>query len=109
MNGMDTAPRAARPAPAPTPVPVAPPRIALGIGHIYEDNATGRHWTLSGLRAGRTVILIHDERGPGQEIRDRVDLDTLADGYAHVGCDHENYCCQSHRHHVALHRGCMMR
>ena len=117
MSTMDNAPRQARPAPEPAPVPVskataamAPattPRIALGIGHIYRDQSDGTLWTLSGLRAGHTVILSSTTREG--VFQDRVSLDTLADGFEHVGCDHENFCCQAHRHHVALHRGCLMR
>jgi hypothetical protein len=116
MTCMDS-PRPARPAPEPTPVPVskataamAPSpvaRIALGIGHIYRDKSDGTLWTLSGLRARHTVILSSND--PGSAFRDRVTLDTLADDYEYTGCDHENFCCQTHRHHIALHRGCMMR
>lgn len=85
---------------APAPVP----RIALGIGHIYRDKSDGTVWTLSGLRARHTVILDGDG-----VFRDRVTLDTLADDYEHVGCDHESFCCKTHQHHVALHRGCALR
>lgn len=84
-----------------------PIRISVGIGHIYKDNSDGSLWTLTGLRSGRTVALTSvTVEG---EFQDRVSMDTLADGFEHVGCDHENFCCIQHRTHVALHRGCMMR
>lgn len=88
---------------APAPVP----RIALGIGHIYREKSDGTLWTLSGLRARHTVIL--SSTTDEAVFQDRVSLDTLADDFEHVGCDHENFCCQTHRHHIALHRGCIMR
>lgn len=97
---MDNAPRPARAAPAPAPKP----RIALGVGHTYRDKTDGTLWTLSGLRARHTVILTGDGAS-----RDHVTLDTLADEYDHVGCDHEKFCCITHRTHTTLHRGCMMR
>lgn len=86
-----------------------PIRIPVGIGYTYKDKSTGETWMLSGLRSGRTVILIRgDERQP-DEIRDRVSVDALADDYEHVGCDHEKTCCRLHRTHVMPHYGCMMR
>lgn len=116
MNGMeDTTPRQARPA-IRTGIPLKlseetlampPIRISLGIGHIYKDKTAGSLWTLTGLRSGRTVILTSTTEGGG--FRDRVPVDTLADDYEHVGCDHENHCCTLHRTHVTPHRGCMMR
>ena len=109
----ETAPRQARPVRTGIPfrlsaetLAMPPIRIAVGIGHIYQDQATGEAWTLTGLRSGRTVILTR--KGSGT-IRDRVDLETLADNYEHVGCDHESFCCLPHREHVMPHRGCMMR
>lgn len=81
-------------------------RIPIGIGFTYRDKSTGDVWTLTGLRSGRSVIL-QSEAG---EVRDRVPVDTtLPDEYEHVGCDHENHCCTTHRTHVMPHRGCMMR
>ncbi len=85
-----------------------PIRIAVGIGHVYKDKSDGGLWTLSGLRSGRTVVLT-SWTAPDGKICDRVTLDTLADDYEHVGCDHENYCCTLHRSHITTHRGCMMR
>lgn len=84
-----------------------PIRISLGIGHIYRDKTDGSHWTLTGLRSGRTVIL--SSVTPSGGIRDNVPVDALADDYERVGCDHENHCCIQHRTHVMPHRGCMMR
>lgn len=84
-----------------------PIRISIGIGHVYEDKADGTQWTLTGLRSGRTVILTSSAPGGGD--RDRVSLETLADDYEHVGCDHENHCCTQHGTHVVPHRGCIMR
>lgn len=118
MIGMEeNAPRTPRAAPEPTPIPVSkataamaavePPRIALGIGHIYRDKADGTLWTLSGLRARRTVIL--DSVTCDGVFQDRVSLDTLADDFEHVGCDHENFCCTKHHSHIPLHRGCGLR
>ncbi|WP_227471700.1 hypothetical protein [Paenarthrobacter sp. YJN-5] len=111
----ENAPRQARPAPgASIPVKLSaetlampPIRISLGIGHVYKDKADGSQWTLSGLRSGRTIIL--SAVAPGTGHRDRVSVDTLADNYEHVGCDHENFCCIEHRTHVMPHRGCMLR
>jgi len=84
-----------------------PIRISVGIGHVYRDKKDGSLWTLSGLRSGRTVILTAPT--PEGGFRDRVTLDELADNYEHEGCDHDNYCCTTHRSHVTPHHGCMMR
>lgn len=112
----DNAPRPARPAPR-VGIPLklsaetlATPklRIEVGIGHIYKDKSDGSLWTLTGLRGGRTVILMSNT--PDGGYRDRVPVDTtLPDDYEYVGCDHENHCCVQHRTHVMPHRGCMMR
>jgi hypothetical protein len=84
-------------------------RIPVGIGFTYKDKATGEIWTLSMLRSGRNVVLIRGDMRKPDEIRDNVHVDTLADNYEHVSCDHENHCCTLHREHVIPHRGCMMR
>ncbi|MBG0738655.1 hypothetical protein IV500_04370 [Paeniglutamicibacter antarcticus] len=85
------------------------PRIPVGIGFTYRDTGTGKVWTLSGLRSGRTVVLARGSTREPLEVRDRVSLDDLADHYEHVGCDHDNFCCTLHHEHVIPHRGCMLR
>lgn len=116
MSGMeDNDPRQARPGVrngiplklSAETLAMPPIRIPVGIGFTYRDKSTGEVWTLSGLRSGRTVIL--SAATPGGGYRDRVSLDDLADDYEHLGCDHENFCCITHRSHVMPHRGCMMR
>lgn len=64
-------------------------------------------WTLSGQRSGRTVSLAAST--PDGGFRDKVSLDDLADNYEHVGCDHENISCTTHREHITPHRGGLMR
>jgi hypothetical protein len=86
-----------------------PIRIPVGIGYTYKYTTTGEIWTLSMLRSGRNVVLIRGDMRKPDEVRDKVDVDILADDYEHVGCDHENFCCATHREHIAPHRGCMMR
>jgi hypothetical protein len=118
MSGMDeNTPRQARPG-VRTGIPLKlsaetlampPIRIPVGIGFTYKDKTTGETWTLSGLRSGRNVILVRGDMRTPIEIRDRVNVDILADDYDHLGCDHENYCCTLHHEHVNPHRGCMMR
>lgn len=84
-----------------------PIRIPVGIGFTYREKSDGSLWTLTGLRSGRTVIL--DSATTEGEFRDRVSVETLADDFEHVGCDHANNCCTLHGTHVDPHRGCMMR
>lgn len=43
------------------------------------------------------------------EFRDRVSLDNLAHDYEHAGCDHDSFCCITHRTQVMPRRCCMMR
>lgn len=113
----ENTPRQARPAPrigipiklSAETLALPPIRIPVGIGYTYRDKATGEVWTLSGLRSGRTVILIRGDMREPAEVRDRVSTDDLADNYEHLGCDHENNCCTLHQSHVMPHRGCMMR
>ncbi|HEX9087424.1 MAG TPA: hypothetical protein VF867_07870 [Arthrobacter sp.] len=113
----DNAPRPGRAAPL-TSIPIKlsaetlampPIRIPVGIGYTYMDKTTGETWTLSGLRSGLNVIMVRGTMREPDEIRDRVSVDTLADDYEHLGCDHENYCCRTHKSHVTPHYGCMMR
>lgn len=113
----ENAPRQARPA-VRTGIPIKlsaqtlampPIRIPVGIGYTYTEKATGETWMLSGLRSGRTVILVRGDMRQPDEIRDRVSVDTLADDFEHTGCDHEKTCCRLHRTHVTPHYGCMMR
>lgn len=113
----ENTPRQARPAPrigipiklSAETLAMPPIRIPVGIGFTYKDKSTGEVWTLSMLRSGRSVILVRGDMRNPEEIRDKVHVDTLADDYEHVGCDHENHCCTLHRTHVTPHRGCMMR
>lgn len=84
-----------------------PIRIPVGIGFTYREKADGSLWTLTGLRSGRTVIL--ESTTVHGEFRDRVSVETLADDFEHVGCDHADNCCTLHGAHVSPHRGCMMR
>lgn len=113
----EDAPRQARPA-VRTGIPLKlsaetlampPIRIPVGIGYTYKDKSTGAVWTLSGLRSGRTVILVRGDMRKPEEVRDRVSVDALADDYEHLGCDHGSYCCRTHHSHVTPHYGCMMR
>ena len=112
---MEDSPRQARPAPrigiplklSAETLALPPIRIPVGTGYIYKDKTDGSLWTLTGLRSGRSVIL-DSVTGEGG-FRDRVSTDDLADGYEHIGCDHENNCCALHQSHVMPHRGGRLR
>lgn len=111
----ENTPRQARPAPrigrpiklSAETLALPPIRIPVGIGFTYREKSDGSLWVLTGLRSGRQVIL--DSTTVEGEFRDRVSVETLADDFEHVGCDHEDNCCTLHGTHVMPHRGCMMR
>lgn len=111
----ENTPRQARPAPrvgrpitlSAETLALPPLRIPVGIGFTYREKVDGTLWRLSGMRSGRTVIL--DSVTAEGEFRDRVSVETLADDFEYVGCNHDSNCCAIHNTHTMPHRGCIMR
>lgn len=86
----------------------APVNIPAGVGFTYREKRTSLIWTMEGFRMHERVVL--SRAGTvGKEIRDAVSIQSLADDYDFLSCDHDAACCDLHTTHVNPHTGCLLR
>lgn len=92
-----------------TPTPPSTPRIRPGLGSSYRCKETGLVFIVGGRRSKARSCLLHDQNGPGRQVRDYVTLEELRDDYELLGCDHSTACCSTHGTHTQPHMDCLFR